>query len=406
MRPGDRQVRSGTLQTATKRLAGGRRHGLRRRVPAADPPHRPAHRKGPNNTLSAGPDDPGSPVGDRRRRGRPRRDPPGPRHARRLRRASSPGRSSSAWRSRSTTRSSARPTTPGCRSIPSGSPPRRRHDRLRREPAEEVPGHLPDQLRQRPEGLSREVLRRRCGYWIDHGVRIFRVDNPHTKPFAFWEWLLGECATSDPDVVFLAEAFTRPPMMRKLARWASTRATRTSPGATASRSSSEYLERAARGDRADYMRPELLRRTRPTSCTAYLQYGGPAAFKIRPCSRPRCRRVGRLLRLRAVRERRRDGQATRSTCDSEKYQLGPRDWDAASEGLARAVHHQAQRRSAGAIPPAAAAQPEFHQPDNDAILAYSKRATADDDAVIVVVNLDPHGTRETTGRTSTCRRSA
>ena len=157
--------------------------------------------------------------------------------------------------------------------------PRRRHDRLRREPAQEVPGHLPGQLRQRPHRAS---VARCCGIvklWMSHGVRVFRVDNPHTKPVAFWEWLLREVRRTDPDVLFLAEAFTRPAMMSTL-------------GAIGYHQSYTYFTwRTAKWEIEDYLR-ELSHRTdhvmrpnffvnTPDILHESLQYGGPAMFKIR-----------------------------------------------------------------------------------------------------------------------------
>ena len=92
-----------------------------------------------------------------------------------------------------------------------------RQHRLRGEPAEEVPGHFPAEFRQRPrravQGNPAD-----CAAWVSHGVKIFRVDNPHTKPVWFWEWLIGKVNKKHPDVVFLAEAFTRPAMMHALGR--------------------------------------------------------------------------------------------------------------------------------------------------------------------------------------------
>ena len=149
---------AGVRDAAHRRAAarGGRRDGVRRRLPAAGPPDRHHLPQGARTTpWRPGPGDPGSPWAIGAAGRRPRRDPPGPRHVRRLRRVRGPGEASSAWRSRSTWRCRPRPTTPGSRSTPSGSPPGRRLHRLRREPAEEVPGHLPAELRQRPRGHLR-----------------------------------------------------------------------------------------------------------------------------------------------------------------------------------------------------------------------------------------------------------
>ena len=95
----------------------------------------------------------------------------------------------------------------------------RRHHPVRREPAEEVPGHLP--VRLRDAGLARALGgagRASCGSGSEQGIRIFRVDNPHTKPFAFWEWLIAGIKRDHPDAIFLAEAFTRPKVMYRLAK--------------------------------------------------------------------------------------------------------------------------------------------------------------------------------------------
>jgi starch synthase (maltosyl-transferring) len=129
-----------------------------------------------------------------------------------------------------------------------------------------------------PEGIYAEVLRV-VRHWIDHGVRIFRVDNPHTKPLPFWERLLGEIASTDPDVLFLAEAFTRPAMMHTLAKigfhqsytyftWRNTAA------------ELEIYLRELAGPTAAYMRPNFFPTT-PDILNEYLQHGGPAAFRVR-----------------------------------------------------------------------------------------------------------------------------
>src|SRR3989442_2937432 len=129
-----------------------------------------------------------------------------------------------------------------------------------------------------PEGLYAEVLRV-VQHWMDHGVRVFRVDNPHTKPLPFWERLLAKVARTDPDVLFLAEAFTRPAMMHALAKigfhqsytyftW------RNSAGEIA-----EYLRELA-GPAAAYMRPNFFVNT-PDILSEYLQCAGPAAFRAR-----------------------------------------------------------------------------------------------------------------------------
>jgi starch synthase (maltosyl-transferring) len=248
------------------------------------------------------------------------------------------------------------------------------------------------------EGLSREVLRV-VRHWMDHGVRVFRVDNPHTKPVMFWEWLFAEVRKTDPDVVFLSEAFTRPFMMRALGMvgfhqsytyftWRNTKPELES-----------YLSEVAH-ETADLMRPNFFVNT-PDILTEYLQYGGPAAFKIRAAiaatSVPSWGVYSgfELYEHVAVRP------GSEEYLNSEKYQYRPRDWEAAeAEGRSLAPYitglndirrrHEALQYLRNIT---------VHTTDDDAVLAYSKRWPGadgrDDDVVIVVANLDPHASRET-----------
>ena len=249
-----------------------------------------------------------------------------------------------------------------------------------------------------PQGISAEVLRI-VRHWMDHGVRVFRVDNPHTKPVAFWEWLLREVRTTDPDVIFLSEAFTKPAMMRAL-------------GAVGFHQSYTYFTwRTARWEIEDYfrelshetdhlMRPNFFVNT-PDILHAFLQYGGPPAFKIRAVLAA----MGspswgvyagyELFEHVAVRP------GSEEYLDSEKYQIRIRDWDGAlAEGrslapyLTRLNEIRRQHPALQLLRNLA-----IHGSDDDHIICFSKRATSaggDDDIVIVVVNLDPHATRETT----------
>src|SRR5919202_492543 len=117
-------------------------------------------------------------------------------------------------------------------------------------------------------------------HWIAHAVRIFRVDNPHTKPVVFWEWLIAAVKADHPDVLFLAEAFTRPPMMRVLAKIGFTQSYTYFTWRNGKAELEEYLTELAHSPSAEYMRPNFFVNT-PDILHAYLQYGGPAAFKIR-----------------------------------------------------------------------------------------------------------------------------
>jgi len=244
-----------------------------------------------------------------------------------------------------------------------------------------------------PTGICREVLRI-VRLWMSHGVRIFRVDNPHTKPVAFWEWLLREIRRTDPDVIFLAEAFTRPAMMSTL-------------GAIGYHQSYTYFTwRTAKWEIEDYlrelshqtdhlMRPNFFVNT-PDILHEYLQYGGPAAFKIRAviaaCGSPSWGVYSgyELFEHVAVRP------GSEEYLDSEKYQIRIRDWagaEAAGRTLAPYLRGLNQvRRAHPALQ--LLRNVTIHSSDDENVLVFSKRAG--EDIVIVVVNLDPHGARETT----------
>ncbi len=248
-----------------------------------------------------------------------------------------------------------------------------------------------------PKGLSKEILRV-VKLWMKHGVRIFRVDNPHTKPVAFWEWLLAEIRRTDPDVVFLAEAFTRPAMMRAL-------------GAIGFQQSYTYFTwRTARGEIEDYlrelahetdhlMRPNFFVNT-PDILHAYLQYGGPAAFKVRATLAATSSPSWGVYAGFELFEHVAVKPGSEEYLDSEKYQVRVRDWEgAAAEGRTLAPYLRRLnevRRDHPALQ--LLRNITIHSSDDDNILVYSKQAALPDgqsDLVIVVINLDPHATRET-----------
>jgi starch synthase (maltosyl-transferring) len=238
-------------------------------------------------------------------------------------------------------------------------------------------------------GLSSEV-RRVVQHWIDHGVKVFRVDNPHTKPLVFWEWLIWDVKASHPDVIFLAEAFTRPPMMHALAMLGFTQSYTYFTWRNAKWELEEYLHELAHSPAADYMRPNFFVNT-PDILHAYLQYGGPAAFKVRAVLAALLSPSWgvysgyELMESQAVRE------GSEEYLDSEKFQYRPRDWSQPSLAPYLALLNEFRRTH-----PAThwLRNIVFHQADNDAVIAFSKRL--DDDVVLVVANLDPTSTREAT----------
>jgi starch synthase (maltosyl-transferring) len=223
-------------------------------------------------------------------------------------------------------------------------------------------------------------------FWVEQGVRIFRVDNPHTKPFALWEWLIARIQRHSPDVIFLAEAFTRPRVMYRLAKLGFTQSyTYFSWRNTRSELSDYFRELAAV---SDFFRPNLWPNT-PDILSEYLQFGGRPAFMVRLVLAATLGAsygiYGPAFEL-LEREPREPG--SEEYRDSEKYQL--RHWDLQRpDSLAHFIarinrirrENQALQTDRGLT---------FHGSDNDALLVYSKSAPDASESVLVAVNLDPH----------------
>ncbi len=251
-----------------------------------------------------------------------------------------------------------------------------------------------------PDGIYAEMLRV-VRHWVAQGVKIFRVDNPHTKPLEFWEWLIAEINAEDPDVIFLAEAFTRPAVMRALAAvgfqqsysyftWRNTKA-----------ELEEFLTSVSH-ETSDYMRPNLFVNTHDI-LTEYLQYGGRAAYRIRACIAATAGPVyGVYAGYELVENVARPG--SEENIDNEKYEFKFRDWEGAEErgeSLAPLLRRLNEiRRQHPAL--RQLRNISFHWSDDDAVLVYSKHldaaftGTGRPDTLIVVANVDPHSVRETT----------
>jgi starch synthase (maltosyl-transferring) len=230
-----------------------------------------------------------------------------------------------------------------------------------------------------------EELRDVFRFWAGKGVRVFRVDNPHTKPLPFWEWTIRELKREWPDLIFLAEAFTRPKIMYRLAKagftqsytyfaWRSTKAELT-----------EYFEEITQPPVSDFFRPNAWPNT-PDILTEFLQYGGRAAFAQRLILAatlsanygiygPAYERYEHLAREHGSEE----------YLHSEKYEI--RQWPQSDDDLTDLVMAINRiRRENPALQQNATLT--FHPTDNDQLLCYSK--SAGDNVVVVVVNLDPH----------------
>jgi starch synthase (maltosyl-transferring) len=245
-----------------------------------------------------------------------------------------------------------------------------------------------------PAGLYEEVLRV-VTHWLDHGVKIFRVDNPHTKRPDFWEWLIEQVKSLDPDVLFLSEAFTRPARLYGLAKLGFTQSYTYFTWRTSKSELTEFGQQIA--DNADCARPNLFVNT-PDILHESLQHGGPGMFAIRAVlaatMSPSWGMYSgyELFEHRAVRE------GSEEYLDSEKYELRPRDFEGA---LRRGVSLEPFVTRVNEIRRLHPALRQlrtihFHTIDNDGLLAYSKFDPATGDAVLVVVTLNPFGPEEAT----------
>ncbi|TDC26946.1 alpha-1,4-glucan--maltose-1-phosphate maltosyltransferase [Streptomyces sp. 8K308] len=245
-------------------------------------------------------------------------------------------------------------------------------------------------------GLVNETLRL-LRFWMARGVRIFRVDNPHTKPVVFWEKVIAEINRTDPDVIFLAEAFTRPAMVHTLAQIGFQQSYTYFTWRNTKQELTEYLTELT-GPASAYMRPNFFVNT-PDILHAYLQRGGRAAFETRAVLAATLSPSWGMYAGYELCEATPAEPGSEEYADSEKYQLRPREWDKAdAEGRSLTPlittlntlrrRHPALRRLRDL---------HFHRTNNEHILAYSKRTrTPHADCVLIVVNLDPHHTHEAT----------
>ncbi|ULN54292.1 alpha-1,4-glucan--maltose-1-phosphate maltosyltransferase [Mycolicibacillus parakoreensis] len=243
-----------------------------------------------------------------------------------------------------------------------------------------------------PAGLYAEVLRV-VRHWVSHGVKIFRVDNPHTKPPDFWAWLIAEVKTLDPDVLFLAEAFTPPARQYGLAKLGFTQSYTYFTWRTWKGELAEFASEIA--EFADFRRPNLFVNT-PDILHESLQRGGPGMFAIRAVLAATFSPTWGVYSGYELFEDQPVRQGSEEYLDSEKYQLRPRDFAAKSAenrslepfltqlNEIRRRHPALQQMRTLAI----------HHVDNEALLAYSKFDPITGDTVLVVVTLNPFGAED------------
>jgi starch synthase (maltosyl-transferring) len=233
--------------------------------------------------------------------------------------------------------------------------------------------------------LTRVVL-----FWIDHGVKIFRVDNPHTKTFGFWEWLIAEVQAIHPDIVFLAEAFTRPLLMRHLAKAGFTQSYTYFTWRNTRDELTEYLTELTQTAMREYFRPNLFANT-PDILHAYLQTGGRPAFQIRLIL---AATLGASYGIYSGFElcENRSMHGTEEYLDSEKYQYRQWDWDRPGHIIPLVTRVNAIRREQPALGWQHTLQ--FHATDNPQLLAYSKTTPDGRGRVLTIVNLDPFNVQQ------------
>nr|WBO82548.1 alpha-1,4-glucan--maltose-1-phosphate maltosyltransferase [Streptomyces sp. SBE_14.2] len=239
------------------------------------------------------------------------------------------------------------------------------------------------------DGLIAETVRV-LKHWMGCGVRIFRVDNPHTKPVVFWERVIGEINRTDPDVIFLAEAFTRPAMMRTLAQIGFQQSYTYFTWRNTKQELTDYLTELS-GEAAAYMRPNFFANT-PDILHAFLQHGGRPAFELRAVLAATLSPTWGIYSGYELCENTPLREGSEEYLDSEKYQLRPRDWDTADTIAPLITKLNSIRRENPAL--RQLRNLRFHHADKDQVIVYSKRSGSN--TVVVVVNLDPHHTQEAT----------
>ncbi len=231
-------------------------------------------------------------------------------------------------------------------------------------------------------------LRSVVQFWIDQGVRIFRIDNPHTKPFAFWEWLIASLKEEYPDLIFFAEAFTRPKVMARLAKLGFTQSYTYFTWRRTKWELIEYITELTRTELAEYFRPNFWPNT-PDILMDYLQEGGRPAFQLRlVLAATLSSNYGIYgpafeLCVNVPRE-----QGSEEYLNSEKYEIKHWNLDAPESIRPLIARVNRIRRQSQALRRTNNVRAEHT--DNDMLIAYSKWDEASAEYLLVVINMDPH----------------
>jgi starch synthase (maltosyl-transferring) len=223
-------------------------------------------------------------------------------------------------------------------------------------------------------------------------VRTFRVDNPHTKPLSFWEWVIGEIHDTHPDVVFLAEAFTRPKRMQALAKLGFSQSYTYFTWRNAAAELREYVTELTQTEMAEYFRGNFFANT-PDILHAYLQHGGRPAFRVRLVLAATLAPLYGIYSGFELCEGTAVGRESEEYRDSEKYQVRVRDWDAAGNLNADVRTLNRIRRENPAL--RRGANVTFHVSENDQILFYRRSMPGGANDLLIAVNLDPRAPQAT-----------
>jgi starch synthase (maltosyl-transferring) len=242
----------------------------------------------------------------------------------------------------------------------------------------------------RDDEVARRALWEACleifEHWIAHGIQVFRVDNPHTKPVAFWAWVIERLRRDHPDVVLLAEAFTNPKPMHKLGEIGFTQSYSYFTWRHTRDELREYLQELAAASSADEMRPNFWPNT-PDILAGVLRNGGAAAFRLRAVLAATLVPNWGIYSGYELCENAPASEDDTEYAESEKYQLRTRDWGR-SDSLAPFIGRlNAIRKAHPAF--AELRTIRFHDTDDDQLLAFTKTAADGSDPMLVVVNLDP-----------------
>jgi len=229
-------------------------------------------------------------------------------------------------------------------------------------------------------------------FWIDQGVKIFRVDNPHTKPVVFWQWLISQVQAQHPETIFLSEAFTRPKMMKALAKAGFTQSYTYFTWRNTKTEFVEYLNELAHSDMSEYFRPNFFTNT-PDVLPSALQQGGRPAFKMKLVLAATLSPSYGIYSGYELCEH--DAIAgTEEYEHSEKYEIKIRDWNKPGNIKAFIKKINQIRRENPALQELTNLR--FFPSDNENILFYAKNTADNSNVILIAVNLDPWHTHDCT----------